>query len=178
MDEALTLIALGGGYVATVDSDTFVKLRLGRYQWRPQVHKRAGKVYAVTYLGYDVYLHRLILNAPKGIHVDHKDGDGLNNRRSNIRLSTPGQNRANCGATRRKMSCAFKGVAWSQTSRKWMATVMKDGIRYYLGVYEHKRRAAVAHDRAALALFGEFAGLNFPGRKTHLKMPTASKRRL
>jgi hypothetical protein len=167
--ESTTEINLGRGYVAIVDSDIFKRLRLHRFTWRPQVHKRAGKVYAVTYSnGFVIPLHREILNAQPGQVVDHIDGDGLNNRMVNLRYATSKQNRANSQRDRDNQS-GLKGVTWAKTSHKWMAQITHEGKRFYLGLFQHKKRAALAHDRAALAIHGEFAGLNYPELKDSLR---------
>ncbi len=174
-----TVIELGRDYRAIVDSDTFERLRLGDYRWRPQVHKRAGKVYAQAHCaGQTFYLHRVVAGAIKGQMVDHKDGDGLNNRGSNLRLATPGQNSAN-QAKHKKNTTGFKGLFWSPSSRKWCAQIGRSGVKYYLGAFDHRERAAEAYDRAALALFGEFALLNFEDRRGSYRprMPKAGTSR-
>lgn len=165
----ITEIQLGRGYVAIVYSDTYERLKLGRWPWRAQVHPR-GYVYAACSRGGMVYLHRVIMGDPRGLMVDHRDRDTLNCRDDNLRIATTGQNRANAGRVRRNSS-GLKGVTWHKSSGKWLSTITKDGIRYYLGLYQHKKRAAVAHDRAALALHGQFAGLNYPERGTKPRTP-------
>lgn len=170
IDDSARTIELGRGYVATVNYHTYDRLRLGNYKWRALV-VRDRYVYAVRYAGGLVYLHRLIAGALPGQQVDHEDRDTLNCRDKNLRIATPLQNRANQGA-RRKNSSGFKGVAWERSCRKWVATITHKAIRYYLGAFRDPKRAALAHDRAALAIHGEFAGLNFPGRKIRAMMPT------
>lgn len=165
-----TEIELGRGYTASVYSDTYERLRIGHHKWKAQIHQR-GYVYAVRYTIGVCYLHRVIANAKKGEQVDHIDRDTLNCRDDNLRIATAKQNRANQRA-RKICQSGLKGVSWSASSRKWMATITTDGMRYYLGVFHDKRRAAVAHDRAALAIHGVFAGLNYPDRKTKPVMPT------
>lgn len=157
---ATTRINLGNNHIVSVYSDTFDRLRLGSFTWKAQVHKRGGHVYAVSYRGEPVYMHRIITGARKGQVVDHIDGDGLNNLDQNLRIVTIGQNRANSRKPRTNQS-GFKGVSWSKTSKKWVAQIVVKGNRHYLGVFEHKERAAKAHDRAALHYHGEHAGLNF-----------------
>lgn len=167
--KATTKIDLGLGYVATVYSDTFERLKLGRFQWKPLVLKGGKYVYAVVNLGTPCYLHRFIMGAQKWQKVDHKDRDTLNCRDDNLRIATAQQNSHN---SRRKNSSGLKGVTWNRRCAAWVATITIKSWRYHLGVFKHKERAGVAVDRAALALHGEFACLNFPGRNTRPKMPT------
>jgi hypothetical protein len=113
-----------------------------------------------------VALHRLLLQAPAEFHVDHRDGDPLNNRLANLRLCTHSQNQANRpamgGASR------FKGVATARGCRnRWRAQIQQqraDGTfrRVCLGQFESEEDAARAYDAAALLKYGEFARLNFP----------------
>lgn len=111
-----------------------------------------------------IRLHRILLNAPKGIQVDHRDSDGLNNRRANLRLCTHGQNQQNRKAVVSKSG--YKGV--SRVHKKphwnvrWIAAIKKDGRCRHLGSFDTAEAAARAYDRAATQLFGEFASLNFP----------------
>lgn len=163
-------IDLGRGYAATVNSNTYERLKLDRFKWKPQIHKR-GYVYAWAFKGSMIYLHRLITGASFGQQVDHINRNTLDCRDENLRIASSAQNRAN-QKTRRQNHSGLKGVSWSPTSKKWMALIAVKGTRFYLGVFQDKRRAAVAFDRAALAIHGEFAGLNYPNRKTKPRMPT------
>lgn len=101
-------------------------------------------------------LHNFILGV---CGVDHKNGDGLDNRRCNLRSATVRQNNCNVGL-RRDNSSGFKGV----TARKdrWLAQVMAGGKRVHLGVFDTAEDAARAYDAAAREHFGDFAWLNFP----------------
>lgn len=112
--------------------------------------------------GRAVYLHRLIMNAPVGKEVDHINGDGLDCRRSNMRLCTPRQNRQNMRKTNMPKTSTFMGVSWDKSRSKWRA-VIKDKRKYiYIGRYDDEMEAAQSYDAAALSLFGEFARVNFP----------------
>jgi hypothetical protein len=107
------------------------------------------------------FMHRLILNAPEGALVDHRDGNGLNNRRSNIRLATSSNNSVN---RHRGISSAsgYRGVALHIQTGKWQAQVAQKGRTFYLGLHETAEAAARAYDKAAVELHGEFARPNFP----------------
>lgn len=108
------------------------------------------------------YLHRLIMNAPAGMEVDHRNGDGLDCRRSNLRVCTAGQNRCNMRKTTIPKTSRFKGVCWDRTRNKWRATIKLHRQWTYLGRFDNEIDAAKAFDMAARELFGEFALLNFP----------------
>lgn len=138
---------------ALVDPDD--RALVARYRWYEL--RRGHTTYAMANGRRWLSMHRLIIRAPKGIEVDHVDGDGLNNRRYNLRLATRSQqlmNRRGWGKSR------FKGVCPS--GRKWQAYITKDHVDYRLGSFDTEEEAALAYDRAALQLHGEYARLNFP----------------
>lgn len=99
-------------------------------------------------------MHRVILNPPKGFSVDHKNGNGLDNRRSNLRIATAslnGANRKNQGNN----SSGFKGVDFKKG--KWRARIAHKKKRYELGFFATKEEAAAMYMQAAQAFFGDYA---------------------
>lgn len=113
-----------------------------------------------------VKMHRLILNAPPGVQVDHVDGNGLNNVRSNIRLATPSQNTGN----RRLSVCnttGYKGVSWDKGTGKWRARIKLNDKERHLGLFNDPWEAAQAYNHAALEQWGEFAYLNVKHEDTN-----------
>lgn len=108
-----------------------------------------------------VYLHRALLGVAGGHHVDHIDGDTLNNRRSNLRACTVQQNLWN-RKPKSKGTSKFKGVSWSASGRKWRVSIRIRSKSVSLGRFNDEIEAALAYDRAAAKHFGEFAWLNFP----------------
>ena len=92
----------------------------------------------------------------KGEQVDHIDGDSLNNRRSNLRLATRGQNCCNTRMSSRNTS-GYKGVSWSTTANKWLAAIVYQKQHYTLGYFTSPIEAHEAYKRKAVELFGEFA---------------------
>lgn len=110
--------------------------------------------------GFDAYLHRLLLNPPKGLVVDHRNHNGLDNRRANLRLCTRQENTANQAKRSREASSRFKGVN-CRTPGRWIAQIAVKQQRKYLGTFATEEDAARAYDRAAREHFGEFAYLNF-----------------
>lgn len=162
-------IPLTRGKVAIIDAEDWPLV--SRYKWgafsssgRRKPHWYATATTPRHEGGKKVRLHRILLSAPKGVQVDHRDGDGLNNRRTNLRLCTHGQNQQNRKAVVSKSG--YKGVKRidkkPQWSVRWIAAIKKDGRSRHLGSYDTAEEAARAYDRAAVQLFGEFASLNFP----------------
>ncbi len=106
-------------------------------------------------------MHRFLLGAPKGVMVDHRNGDKLDNRRENLRLCTNSQNQANRQVFRG--ASPFKGVCWQQRPNgtgAWKAQLIVESKVVYLGVFKTDLEAASAYNDAALQHFGEFAHLN------------------
>lgn len=108
-----------------------------------------------------IRLHRLIMNVVDNseICVDHIDSNGCNNRKSNLRTCTKGENHWNL-KPRKNTSSKYKGVYYDKASQKWGAQITKNGEYHYLGRFDTEIAAATAYNNAATELFGEFARLN------------------
>lgn len=162
-------ISLTQGKVAMVDDCDFEWLS----NWKWNLLKSPYTYYAVRGEYNDVLkkqktirMHRVILNAPKGIDVDHRNHNGLNNQRYNIRICTKSQNMAN-QRYQEGNSSEYKGVCWHNRGNKWVAYIGHDGKRIHLGSFVDEIDAAKAYDIEAKKLFGEFAYTNFfSGAKT------------
>jgi len=156
-------IPLTKGYSAIVDDDDFQ--RVMAYKWHADVCVHT--VYAVCtqrkIIGQlALKLHRLILAPlPRHVLVDHKDGNGLNCRKNNLRLSNPAGNSRNRRATRLINGIPIKGVHQVPYGR-FVARIRVDGKKKHLGYFSNEIDAAIAYDKAALFHYGAFASLNFP----------------
>lgn len=111
--------------------------------------------------GVTVSMHRMIMNPPDGCVVDHIDGNGLNNQRSNLRIATNLENSWN-QRKRSDSTSGFKGVYWDKQNASWRAMIKVHGKRKHIGRFVDVQEAAKAYDRNAKEYFGEFAALNFP----------------
>ena len=155
-------LPLSRGLYAVIDAADFelvgqhkwcaIPSRATWYAWRGIRAKGPGRM---------VSLHQTIFPAPPGMKVDHIDGDGLNNRRANLRHCTNQENCRNQGLARNNRS-GFKGVSWYPNSGKWVATIWDGKRKVFLGYYADPVEAARSYDATARALFGAFARPNFP----------------
>jgi hypothetical protein len=167
MKDAVLLLSDGTRVVVDADDAPVVS----RHRWHRGVSRSTAYAYtnvrALTNSGQIQTLlgmHRLILGLGYGDpqKVDHIDGDGLNNRRSNLRIATNKTNRWNSAAVNGARS-PYKGVNWQQfkgKNGKWRAQISVDGKQRHLGLFKTEIEAAVAYDEAALELHGPFARLN------------------
>lgn len=138
-------IALTKGKVAIVDDDDFESL--SRHRWHYS-NGYAGRN-TVTARGWRIQkMHRVILPVSDGMKVDHINGNKLDNRRSNLRVCTPGQNRANTGAMA-KSKQKYKGVTFDKKfKKKYGARIVHEGKIHLLGRYDTPEDAARAYNAA------------------------------
>ena len=148
-------IPLGNGSYACVDAADYDWLR--QWEW----HTYEGGYAARCENGKRIFMHRQIMQAPKGAVVDHSDGNRANNCRSNLRVCTREENMRNI-RKHSGSSSRFKGVGWMRQSRKWYARIWYMGKRIRLGYFTDEAAAARAYDRKAVELFGPYARVNFP----------------
>lgn len=150
-------LALTKGLVALVDDADF-HLTEG-FRWCASKSKGNATYYAKsarTVKRAPVYLHRLIMQPDGKRVVDHRDGNGLDCRRSNMRVCTQAQNAANC--VKKGKSSIYRGI--KKCYGGWMARLKFNYREIYLGYYRSEIEAAAAYNEGAKIYFGEFARLN------------------
>lgn len=151
-------IQLSDGQFTTVDEDTFIWAK--HFLW----NNSAGYVsrnghYSGGVRTRALRLHRIIMNCPDNMEVDHINGNPLDNRRSNLRVCTKPENIQNYSKPRHNTS-GYLGVSLHKRSQKWQANIRIEGKQTYLGEFESKEDAARAYNEAALKYRGQFAHLN------------------
>ena len=151
-------IQLTKGYKAIIDKEDFEKVN--KYSW----HFSNGYPYARINHKL-IKIDRYILGQENNkLHIDHINGDGLDNRKSNLRMVTRSQNMMN---KRKKQTCfgtptssKFKGVFWEKGCKKWRVQVTLNKKRHHIGLFVNELDAAIAYDQAATKMFGEYALTN------------------
>ena len=135
--------------------------RISEYEWHLCENGNKG-CYAVRLAGWEnISMHREIMNAGAGEIVDHRDRDGLNNTKENLRFVTRAENSRNCKKTSKPTSSKYRGVSWYKRRKRWRVQIRYNGTRKHLGFFKNEEDAARAYDAAAKKHHGKFAGLNF-----------------
>jgi len=151
-------IPLTQGKVALVDDEDYECV--SRFKWRARRDKKTW--YAETGpCDASIFMHNFILDNAPGMEGDHKNGNGLDNRRQNIRPATRSQN---CMNRKGWSKHGYKGVYKVSTNNRYGARIQVDGRMLALGCYDSAEGAALAYDKAAAAYHRDFAQLNFPER--------------
>lgn len=150
-------IPLTQGYDAIVDLDDLHLV--SHFNWR--VHIDGKTEYAISRQKVEgkrvleIKMHRVLMGAQRGQLVDHINGNGLDNRRSNLRFATQAQNQWNQKLHARNTS-GVKGVCWNKAKKKWQASLMANGRRIFIGRFEKIEDAAAAYVEANKKHHGEF----------------------
>lgn len=155
-------IELTRGYSTVIDD---ADSDLAGLKWFTRVSKNT--CYAARNKSVDghrttIFVHQVILSRIlgrdliKGEMVDHEDGNGLNNQRSNLRLATGVENSRNRRIRRDNVS-GFKGVCWHKATARWVSQIQVNGKKRHLGLYATPEEAYAVYCEAAAELFGEFA---------------------
>lgn len=183
MDNGSRLIELVQGKgVAVVDESDYG--RLSQYRWYIKKNKNVSYAQRFEYYkvqigerietkGKPIMMHNDIMSTPSGMYVDHKDGDGLNNIRSNMRICTKGQNARNLNLPSRGRYGFYGIYLNNRTEGQYASKLYFEGKSYWLGVYATPEEAAEAYDSASRYLRGdEFLILNFPSKTIEPREPS------
>jgi hypothetical protein len=150
-------IPLTKGQTALIDDADFYFLN--QWKWHYTRKGYAARTKTIDGKRTTIFMHRMLMAAQPGQFVDHKDGNRLNNTRSNLRFATRNENQWN----RKKQvnsSSGYKGV--SRHHGRWQARIRVNGRRIHLGYYDDPKTAAQIYDAAAKRYFGTFANTNRP----------------
>ena len=135
---------------------------IARHTWWTSAKRSSnGGFYFFTQVkGKTIYMHRMVMQATRGVEVDHINGDASDNRRDNLRLATRAQNCVN--RTDYKPASGYRGVYRQPSGKSWAVKISVGGKFIRGGNFTDKTEAAERYDALASEHFGEFAVLNFP----------------
>lgn len=159
-------ILLTQGKVTIVDDDA--PPWIFEVKWFAARRRPEGIFYAVRNIAREgggqtlQLLHRVIMDAKPGEEVDHKHGDGLNNRKENLRITTHMGNSHGFARVRSDNTSGYRGVAWDEFAQKFKAYLWHSGKAINIGRFDCCIAAARARDAKARELSWPEAGMNFP----------------
>jgi hypothetical protein len=161
-DHPFMRIKLTQNQFAIVDFDDYCKLI--RFKW--YAYDNGSTFYAIRpefINGFPcrIRMHRVIMKAKRGDIIDHRDRNGLNNCKYNLRPATIAQNRLNNNRGFNSPTSKYKGVFFDKRRGKYRAVLSVDGKKKHIGYFENEIDAAKAYDTAARMYRGDFAVLNF-----------------
>ena len=152
-------IKLTQNKVALVDDENFEYLN--QFKWYTArngrtwyARRHASRINGKQKL---IQMHRIIINAPKHLQVDHVNGDGLDNRKENLRLCTHQENHFNIKNTHKNNKLRTKGITWHKTIKKFRAQIMINKKAIHLGYFNVMGDADSAYRIAEEKYFGKFA---------------------
>ena len=140
--------------ITFIDDEDYKKV--SKYKWGLSGKGYVSKSIKIGEKWHSLYLHRFLLNTLN--EIDHIDRNPLNNQKENLRIVTRSQNNMNKCKQKGKWSSSFKRV--SKVKNNWTARTCLNEKFYCLGTFENEIDAAIAYNKKALELFGEYAYLN------------------
>ena len=155
-------IRLNGKYkdhICLIDDLDFDKVK--NRVWHGQCRKKGETVYALD--GHRNLMHQVLLGKKDGLTIDHINGNGLDNRRKNLRFCTQKQNSRNNKRRKNLFSSKYKGVykkTYKSGKMSWVASITVDNKHIYLGTFENEEHAGYAYNLGAKKYFKEYASLN------------------
>ena len=160
-NSTMVRLKLTQGKSTIISDKDYAKVK--KYRWVAKKSRNTYYAMAKDEKGKTIYLHRLIKGVTNpSLIVDHKNHDGLNNTRSNLRVCEIHENSCNRGPMKkRSKNCSkYKGVYWSKNKERWIASITRNYKNIYIGSFTKELDAALAYDRKAKIVFGSFAYFN------------------
>lgn len=151
-------IPLKRGKYALVDNEDFERLLKYKWFYTNGYAMRTG-YNEENKRSFPIYMHREIIKPTGKKEIDHINGNGLDNRKNNLRICFHAENRRN-GMKYKNNTSGYKGVNWYKKYSKWRAKICVDYKTIHLGYFKNKLKAVWAYDKAAQEYHGEFAKLN------------------
>lgn len=165
-------IPLSSGFSVMVDDEDYEYLAQWKWSKGEYAYRSTNRA-DLREKRTTVLMHRIIVErmtgapVPKGMQIDHINGNRLDNRRRNLRFATCRQNQHNKVKQKQPTSSRYKGVGWKKSRRRWRAAINTPSGQFDLGLHASEEDAARAYDKAAREHFGEYARLNFPDEANH-----------
>lgn len=159
-------IPLTQGKFALVDDEDYEYLI--QWKWHCMVGKWTSYAARKQYLGIvnkkiklkTIWMHRVINKTPSHLLTDHKDGNGLNNQKFNLRDATNSQNQFNQKKQTRKTLSKYKGVTFAKRRNRWQAQIGGKAHKKNIGYFKTELQAAKAYNKAVRILRGKYAKVN------------------
>lgn len=138
---------------------------LMQYNWYPVISTKANTIYVGYHSKKDqIQIHRFIMQLHEydieNKLIDHKDQNGLNNQKENLRICNLSENAQNARKPKHGKTSKYKGVSVRKSTNKYHSYIMLNQKRIHIGYFTNEIDAAIAYNKKAIELFGEFACLN------------------
>lgn len=154
----MKLIPLSQGAFAKVDDEDYDGL--SKHRWYLACKTYAARNKKVRKKRITILMHRELIKVNSKMQIDHINGDGLDNRKANLRICTKAQNAKNSKGRKHHTSSKFKGVAKHTEADGFRCSIVLNRKKIYLGSFRTEEAAALAYNEAAIKYHGEFARLN------------------
>ena len=143
-----------------IDSEDYEKIK--SYNWYYHSSGYAACKQKINNIWKTILLHRVIMNCPNNKQIDHINGNGLDNRKENLRICTHAENGRNT-KKRKGTTSKYKGIYWYKALSKWSVRIRFNYKWIFIGYFNDEKEAAKAYNEKAKELFGKFAKLNIIG---------------